>query len=234
MHFLLTNDDGFDAPGLAALLEAASSWGRVTVVASRLPWSGCGHQTTTNEPIYVECVRADRYVISGTPADCVRLALTQLTPDVDWVLSGVNDGGNLGVDTYMSGTVAAAREAMLLGKHAVAFSQYRKQRQEPDWSRATELVRSVLPLLFNAPPLAGSFWNVNFPDQDPALEAAYSPPRIAECPLDPHPLPVDFEIHAGAYHYRSNYHSRPRLPGGDVDACFSGQITLTRIVHHAR
>ena len=129
MILLLTNDDGIDAPGLTALETACRGWARrVLVVAPKDPHSGCGHRETTDRPLVLEQVGLDRFHVDGTPADCVRLALTTLLrpagggdaggdpldrPQVDWVLSGINAGGNLGVDIHHSGTVAAAREAAL-------------------------------------------------------------------------------------------------------------------------
>ena len=121
MRFLLTNDDGIDAPGLQALYDAASQLGEVTVAAPTLVHSGCGHRVTTDAPFAVEEMGTGRFAVAGTPADCVRVALHDLAPRVDWVLSGVNAGGNLGADVYHSGTVAAVREAVLHGVPGVAL-----------------------------------------------------------------------------------------------------------------
>lgn len=230
MHFLLTNDDGIDAPGLAALERAAKELGRVTVVAPDEHLSGCSHQTTTHKPLKADKRSAGRYAINGTPADCVRLGLLHLAPDVDWVLSGINDGGNLGVDVYMSGTVAAAREATLLKKPAVALSQYRRTRHEPDWNAAVRYALSALHAVFQRAAPAGHFWNVNFPDMAEVENAPLLPP-VVECDLDPHPLTVAYDERDGHYHYQSTYHSRERLPGHDVAICFGGKIALTRVTH---
>ena len=113
MKLLLTNDDGFDAPGLDALLKAAEGLGECVVLAPRQPLSGCSHQVTTHEPLRVERRGLSRYSLSGTPADCVRIGLRQLVPDAGCVLSGINQGGNLGSDVFYSGTVAAVREGVL-------------------------------------------------------------------------------------------------------------------------
>ena len=111
MKLIVTNDDGIDAEGLQTLVHLASRWGEVVVVAPAEPQSGIGHQLTTDRPIRVDKLTEERYRVWGTPADCSRLALNCLASDGDWVLSGINHGGNLGVDVYESGTVAAAREA---------------------------------------------------------------------------------------------------------------------------
>ena len=143
MKFLLTNDDGIDAPGLATLEQALTPLGDCIVVAPTVAHSGCSHQVTSHDLLKITTTGIGRYAIDGTPADCVRLGILHIVPDADWVIAGVNDGGNLGVDVYMSGTVAAAREATLLGKPAIAFSQYRRQQQVFDWPAAMSMVRRV-------------------------------------------------------------------------------------------
>ena len=93
---LLTNDDGYDAPGLAALEHAVAGWGmECVVVAPDVCHSGGGHRVTTHRPLVVQTVGPGRFGIDGTPADCTRLALSTLCPDPTWVLSGINAGGNL-------------------------------------------------------------------------------------------------------------------------------------------
>src|SRR4051794_1097407 len=107
---LLTNDDGIEAPGLAALYAAAEGPGARWVVAPTGHYSGCGHVVTTHAPVTIVRQGRDRFGVDGTPADCVRMALHHLEPGLSWVLSGINAGGNLGTDTHHSGTVAAVRE----------------------------------------------------------------------------------------------------------------------------
>ena len=107
MKFLLTNDDGIDAPGLDVLRRAAESLGECVTVAPHEHLSGCSHRVNTHRPLWAEEVGPGRYSLDGSPADCARIGLLHLATDADWVLSGVNDGGNLGVDVHMSGTVAA-------------------------------------------------------------------------------------------------------------------------------
>lgn len=225
MKILLTNDDGIDAPGLAALVEAAYGLGELIVVAPDQHLSGCSHQVTTHRPLEVREVGTNRYCIDGTPADCVRLALLHLAPDIDWVLSGINDGGNLGVDVWMSGTVAAAREAALLGKPAIAISQYRQRKEMFNIQRASVWTATILRELLEREQQAATFWNVNLPDPEgsPAL-----PPRV-DCLVDHQPLAVAYESRDGKYHYRGNYQQRQRLAGLDVDVCFSGGVSVTQI-----
>ena len=136
---LLTNDDGWDAPGLAALWQAAEGLGRCRLVAPIGPVSGCGHRVTTAHRSRSRPLGEDRVAVDGTPADCVRLALDHLTPGVDWVLSGINAGGNLGADVYHSGTVAAVREGVLHGVPGIALSHYIAAGRVIDWPRGVAM-----------------------------------------------------------------------------------------------
>lgn len=225
MRILLTNDDGIDAPGLAALQEAVLCFGELVVIAPDRHLSGVSHQTTTDQPLRLDEISTDRFSTNGTPADCVRLGLLKLVLEFDLVVSGVNNGGNLGVDTFMSGTVAATREAALLGKPAIAFSQYRNYGDAFDWTCVVKTVRKVTQELIAKPLDHGAFWNVNLPD--PRLHD--SEPLLVFCPLDQHALPVSFDDAGGQYHYKCDYHNRPRDDGADVAVCFSGNISITRI-----
>lgn len=230
MHVLLTNDDGIDAPGLAALEEACRGWAcRMIVVAPKEPHSGCGHRVTTDRPLVLEQLGPDRYHVDGTPADCVRLALATLFADrsgPDWVLSGINAGGNLGVDIHLSGTVAAAREATQHGVPALAVSHYHRRETPIDWRRATAWMRAVLAGVVPRPLGSGEFWNVNFPH--PLDDAALVVPEFVDCAIDPSPLPLGYESAGGGWHYRSRYSERARVPGGDVATCFGGKVAVSR------
>ncbi len=114
MHILVSNDDGYRAPGIQALAQAMRRFGRVTVVAPDHNHSGASNSLTLNRPLTVEHQDGDSlYVLSGTPSDCVHVALTGLLPKPDLVVSGINCGANMGDDTMYSGTVAAAIEGYL-------------------------------------------------------------------------------------------------------------------------
>jgi 5'-nucleotidase len=225
MRLLLTNDDGIDAPGLGALLSAAQHLGEPVVVAPAGPHSGCGHRVTTDGPIRVQ-QRPSGFAVEGTPADCVRLALHDIAPDVAWVLAGINAGGNLGADVYHSGTVAAVREAVLHGFPGIALSQYRKRGLEFDWQRGAAWVVPLLRELTHRQWQPGLFWNVNLPH----LEAGAPDPEVVYCPLEPAPLPLKFRRDGDQWHYAGDYHNRRRSLGTDVDVCFRGQIAVTRML----
>jgi len=168
MKFLITNDDGIEAAGLNALLEAAQNFGEATIVAPAEPQSGVSHAVTWHEGVRIEPrgdnrqSGSDRFAIHGTPADCIRLGLLHLVPDANWVLSGINHGANLGADVYYSGTVAAVREAILHGWPGIAFSHYRKGA-EFDWPRATRWITPLLRELLGKKVEPGLFYNVNLP-----------------------------------------------------------------------
>ncbi len=225
MQLLLTNDDGFGAPGLRALEAAAQELGQVVVVAPRHAHSGCSHRVTTDAPLRVEKHQPGRFIVEGTPADCVRMARHGIATETSWVLAGINAGGNLGADVYLSGTVAAVREAVLHGWRGIAFSQYRRKERPFDWERSQALVLPVLRELLTQPSPPGTFWNVNLPH----LEPGSAPPQVIVCPLDPLPLPLSYRQEGDAFHYNGDYHGRRRERGCDVDVCFSGNIAVTRI-----
>lgn len=226
MQILLTNDDGIEATGLEVLQRELGRLGRVVVVAPESALSGCSHQVSTQRPIRVRTLGDDRYTTDGTPADCVRLGLSHLAPEASWVIAGINDGANLGVDVYLSGTVAAVREGAWSGKPAIAFSQYRRKGIPIDWPAAGVMTARVLEMLWSRPLEPGAFWNVNFPH----LDAKDHPPDIVFCPLDHSQLPMDYEVREGQFQYRGLYHQRDRKPGTDVDVCFSGRIAVTQVV----
>jgi len=123
VRILLSNDDGYFAPGLAALEQALSPLGAVTVVAPERDRSGASNSLTLDRPLSVRRASNGYYYVNGTPTDCVHLAVTGLLPDLpDVVVSGINHGANMGDDTIYSGTVAAATEGFLLGIPSIAVS----------------------------------------------------------------------------------------------------------------
>jgi 5'-nucleotidase len=225
MCLLLTNDDGYDAPGLRALEAAARELGQVVVVAPRHAHSGCSHRVTTDAAVRVEQPQPGCFVVEGTPADCVRMARHGIATQTAWVLAGINAGGNLGADVYLSGTVAAVREAVLHGWRGIALSQYRRKDRPFDWERAQALVLPVLRDLLARPCDPGTFWNVNLPHPEPDGRE----PQVVFCPLDPLPLPLSYRQVGDAFHYNGDYHGRRRQRGADVDVCFGGDIAVTRL-----
>lgn len=226
MVVVLTNDDGIDAPGIRALLQAVRQLDQTAViVAPQQHLSGCSHQVTTTAPIVVQQRSEVEYAIVGTPADCTRIALTHLCPDAKWVLSGINAGGNLGADVYISGTVAAVREAALLRVPGIAISHYRHGKRPIDWDLAANYTATVLASLMARTVPPATYWNVNLPH----LEAGTPMPEMVFCSPCSQPLPVDYQIEGNLYSYVGEYGKRSRDPGSDVETCFSGHIAVTQL-----
>src|SRR6195952_4429656 len=123
MHILLSNDDGYFAPGLAILAETLAPLGKITVVAPERDRSGASNSLTLDRPLTVRKAANGFLFVNGTPTDCVHLAVTGLLDQLpDMVISGINHGANMGDDTIYSGTVAAATEGYLLGIPSIAIS----------------------------------------------------------------------------------------------------------------
>src|SRR5688500_9455084 len=226
MKFLLSNDDGIDAPGLAALHSAARDFGEPVIVAPAGPQSGMSHAITWDKSVRLETRGTDRFAVHGTPADCARLGLLRVASDAKWVLSGINHGGNLGADVHYSGTVAAVREAVLHGWPGIAVSHYRKSGVEYDWARAARWVTPILADIVARPIESGLFYNVNLPMLPPGADQ----PEVVWCSLDPNPLPLNYrhEEESDLY-YAGDYQLRHRTSGADVDVCFGGRIAVTAV-----
>lgn len=196
------------------------------IVAPLESHSGGGHRLTTHSPIRVSRRDEFCFAIDGTPADSVRLALDRLVPDVDWVLSGINHGANLGADLYLSGTAAVVREGVLHGKPGVAVSHYHRTGIDPrDWQRATRWLIPILRDLVQRAWTPGTFWNVNMPYLPPDAPD----PEVVFCPVDPSPLPLSYEVNGELHTYNTVYHQRPRQPGSDIETCFNGSIAVSQV-----
>lgn len=163
MRILISNDDGYFAPGLNILAEALKSLADITVVAPERNRSGASNSLTLDRPLTVRQAHNGFYYVNGTPTDCVHLAITGLLDQLpDMVISGINDGANMGDDTIYSGTVAAATEGFLLGipSIAISMSQHNATHFETAADAATTLVRQFQRKPYPAPILL----NVNVPD----------------------------------------------------------------------
>ena len=164
---LLTNDDGIDAPGIKVLEEAAATIAsEVWVVAPEHDQSGVSHAISLHHPLRVSTRSARRFGVAGTPGDCVAIAVAELMRDnpPDLILSGINAGSNLGVETVFSGTVGAAMAGLLLGFRSIAFSQVFTRPNPIRWDTAASLAPGVLRTLAQMEWPAGCCMNVNFPD----------------------------------------------------------------------
>lgn len=161
IRILVTNDDGINAPGIKFLAEALSGIADVTVVAPDRNRSGASHSLTLSQPLRVTELSERRIMVEGTPTDCVHLALTGLfeyTPDI--VVSGINDGSNLGDDVIYSGTVGAAMEGRFLGFPAIAVSLV----GDTHYQTAALMVSKLIHYLEQRPLEKTMMLNINVPD----------------------------------------------------------------------
>ena len=163
MRILLSNDDGYFAPGITLLAETLSALGEVTVVAPERDRSGSSNSLTLDRPLTVKRAQNGFYYVNGTPTDCVHLAVTGLLGELpDIVVSGINHGANMGDDTIYSGTVAAATEGFLLGIPSIAISLVAEGND--CFATAAQVARGLVER-FKAQPLQQAvLLNVNVPD----------------------------------------------------------------------
>ena len=186
MRILIANDDGYLAQGLVALVDACRGLGEIDVVAPEQNASGMSNSLTLGRPLSVFSARggpSDGFrVVNGTPSDCVHVAMTGLLPQrPDLVLSGINNGENMGDDTLYSGTVAAAMEGFLFGVPAIAFSLQKKGwgHIEAAARAARRVVEAVLAdPSFGRPGAAPWLLNVNFPSRADAHALPWSTTRL--------------------------------------------------------
>jgi 5'-nucleotidase len=163
MHILISNDDGYRAPGLSCLANALQTAGKVTVVAPDRDRSGASNSLTLDSPLRARTAENGYIYVEGTPTDCVHLAITGLLEqEPDMVVSGINAGANLGDDVIYSGTVAAAMEGRFLGLPAIAVSLVSSQPGHFD--TAARVVLDLLERLKGEPVPAETILNVNVPD----------------------------------------------------------------------
>jgi 5'-nucleotidase len=162
MRILISNDDGYLAPGIQALADALASIAEVVVVAPDSNRSGASNSLSLDRPLSVSRAANGFYFVNGTPTDCVHVALTGLLAEApDLVVSGINNGQNMGDDTLYSGTVAAATEAYLFGIPAIAFSQVHSGWEHVD--AAAKVARDIVLRRFAGLP-APFLLNVNIPN----------------------------------------------------------------------
>ncbi len=163
MRILLSNDDGYFAPGLAVLAEALSKIAEIIVVAPERDRSGASNSLTLDRPLLVRRSHSGFHYVNGTPTDCVHLAVTGLLDKLpDMVISGINHGANMGDDTIYSGTVAAATEGFLLGIPSVAVSLASKSAG--NYATAARVACELFGRFRNRPLASPLLLNVNVPD----------------------------------------------------------------------
>ncbi|HWS40595.1 MAG TPA: 5'/3'-nucleotidase SurE [Arenimonas sp.] len=166
MRILISNDDGIEAPGILAMAEGlAQDNHHIFVVAPDRDRSGASNSLTLDQPLRVRYLDERRISVSGTPTDCVHLALSGLLPeDPDIVLSGINNTANLGDDVIYSGTVAAAMEGRCLGLPAIALSCASSTRKPKYYESSVRVAKVLIERLLSDPLPADTILNVNIPD----------------------------------------------------------------------
>ncbi|MGX5689687.1 5'/3'-nucleotidase SurE [Arcticibacter tournemirensis] len=223
MRILITNDDGIYSPGIAALARIALRFGEVRVVAPDVEQSSMGHAVTHSRPLSykkspIEFDGIEAYRVNGTPADCVALG-THLWTKTDVVLSGINMGPNLGNGMWHSGTLAAAKQAVLLGIKGIALSTP-VGKTEPDFAALEPFVEETLGLLLKTPGL--SLFNVNFPEQPRGMRWTRQSVRLYDGKIVPGTDPM------GRKHYWFTVTPlEPADEGTDRWAVENGYVSVT-------
>ncbi|MEZ6242590.1 MAG: 5'/3'-nucleotidase SurE [Phycisphaerales bacterium] len=244
MRILLTNDDGIAAPGIIALHDALEGLGEITVVAPKTVQSATSHGITYHAPLMTSRVRVTPTMggvaVDGRPADCVKLALTNLYPEMfgagarpDLVISGMNSGANCGINVIYSGTVAAAIEAAFLGVPAIAVSML-IGGAEPDFKTGAMHARRAIDKVLAAGDLAPhECLSINIPKTEMGDPDTSRQREIVVCPMNVHGLVDKYERRespGGKPYYWASGHGldfRSTDPGTDVHELLAGRITLT-------
>lgn len=232
---LLTNDDGVQAEGILALRQAVEHLGEVVVCAPDRPRSASGHAITLHKPLRIAEVRmADgvpAYATSGTPSDCVMMGFIEILDRMpDLVLSGINDGPNMGWDLTYSGTVSAAMEGAIYGASSVAVSLVStREMKNHDFGPAARFTADLAEVLLNEPLPPGRLLNVNIP-QTP--EGHIAGVRITRQGVRRYPGSVEKRTDPWGRSYYWLGGELPEdelIPGTDVEAVSHGYISVTPI-----
>ena len=250
MNILLTNDDGVHAPGIAALHSALTNpdhpygpLGDLFTVAPATPQSATSHGITYYTPLMVTETTINTQpalAVDGRPADCTKLALTNLYPErfgltarPDLVISGMNAGANCGINVLYSGTVAAAIEAAFIGVPAIAVSLHldsQNGKHTPDWERAATVARKTIDALIQTGlPTSHEVLSINIP----ATQYLSDNTKAVVCPMNTHALVDQYEQRAtpkGSSYYWSTAHGlefQSTDQGTDVHELFERHITIT-------
>ncbi len=250
MRILLTNDDGIHAPGIVSMHRALTdpdaaqgALGEVFAVAPLTGQSATSHGLTFHQPLMTRDASvnsAPGVAVDGRPADCTKLALTNLWPErfgqgslPDLVISGMNAGANCGINVLYSGTVAAALEAAFLGVPSIAVSLH-LDKHRADFDRAARVARAAIDRLI-AGGLPGSHecLSINVPATEFLPDNAESDPDLVVCPMNTHALVDRYEPRSspgGASYYWAAGHGlefRGTDPGTDVHELFERRVTVT-------
>jgi len=231
MKILLTNDDGIEAAGLHATYDAIANLGEVHVVAPSRVQSATSHAITLHRPMAVTPYTCDKFTghaVDGRPADCVKLALTELVGPVDLVISGINHGANVGINVHYSGTVGAAREAAFQGLPAIALSLHLGDKTQSHYVRAAAHARAAIDQVLKVGIDEGVLVNINVPILDEGAE----PLGIKAVPLNVAPMHDRFDQTTDAqgrrtYQAQDSMAFTDRGEATDVDTLYAKYTTIT-------
>ncbi len=231
MRILLTNDDGIEAPGLAALYEAIADLGEVHVVAPADVESATSHAVTFHRPIPVGERRMPGFTglaVGGRPADCVKLAITDLVPQpIDLCISGMNAGANVGINVIYSGTVGAAMEAAFIGVPSIAVSLHVGDPKAIRWEAAAQHARQTIDRVLDGPVQPHTVVNMNIP----ILDGGAEPVGVKAVPVCTSAMVMEYLKRPNgdehSYQVTSTMNFDRIHPDTDVDALFARYITLT-------
>jgi 5'-nucleotidase len=231
MRFLLTNDDGIYAKGLSALYKELSQEADCLIVAPEIEQSAVGHAITISRPLMVRSAMKNGrflgYAVYGTPADCVKIGIKELSDKpVDLVVSGINRGSNTGINVLYSGTVSAATEAVILGVPAIAVSI--DTYKDADYTYAAKFVRKIVHLVINNSELRNTAINVNVPALPPKEIKGLKVVRQGKKNIIEH-FEKRVDPRENVYYWISSRSHSDRGEKDDVGALAEGFITITPI-----
>ena len=230
-RILLTNDDGIDAPGLDLLERIASVLAReLWVVAPEHDQSGVSHAVSLHHPIRATERGPRRWAVTGTPGDCVVMGLSHFMKETppQLLLSGVNRGGNLGIETVFSGTIGGAMTGMMLGVPSIALSQVWTDRANVRWETAAALGPGILRRLLEIGWSAGTCLSVNFPDlpadaAGPLTLARQGAGSVQGMDVEARADPRGFDY----YWVSFRRGERDQSPESDIEAVKAGRVVVT-------
>jgi 5'-nucleotidase len=235
-RLLLTNDDGFDAPGLAALTDIAKAFAdEIWIVAPEHDQSGTGQSLSLHHPLRCWQRGQRRWAVAGTPADCVGLAVGHLMGDhrPSLILSGINAGSNVGEEVNLSGTLGAAFTGLLLGMPSIAISQDCATRETSRWDTARTIVPKMLRYFLATGWPTDSCLSINIPDLPAEEIKGFSWVRQTQKNIGG--IHVDErEDHRQQHYYWLNLVHQPSLTQetGDVAALERGDVTVSRLTNN--
>jgi len=226
MRILISNDDGYFSPGIAALAEVALEFGDVIVVAPERDRSGASNSLTLDRPLTVRTASSGYLYVNGTPTDCVHVAINGLVGErPDLVLSGINDGANMGDDTIYSGTVAAATEGYLLGIPSIAFSLAVKGYEHLE--TAAHAARAVLTRYTRHPASEPMLLNVNVPGVPRAELQGVRTTRLGKRHMGGSVIRAESPRGDAIYWIGPAGEALDSSPGTDFGAVAAGWISIT-------